>query len=114
MEKIVGSALELSPKRLFTLDKYRLKMCAENSDFAIHHIVNRKKYFWSAPPPPCCDQTNPLAYSRSFTLHKSYENGMIGQRGEGCQNAQKLDPNSMQTHHFCLDYYAANIIFPYI
>ena len=38
------------------------------------------------PTPP--DQANPLTYSCSFTLHTSCKNGMIGQRGEGCQYAQ--------------------------
>ena len=38
MEKVVGSALELSAKRLFTLDKYRLKIWVEN-------YVSRKYIF---------------------------------------------------------------------
>ena len=42
MEKIVGSALELSAKRFFSLDKYCLKIWVENSAFA-------KSLFRSAP-----------------------------------------------------------------
>ena len=34
------------------------------------------------------DQAN-FVYSCSFTSHTSYKNGMLDQRGEGCQNAQK-------------------------
>ena len=46
MEKIVGSALQLSAKRLFSLDKNRLKkIWGENSVFAIQHIGNRKRFF---------------------------------------------------------------------
>ena len=34
------------------------------------------------------DQAIPFAYSCSFTLHTLYNNGILGQRGEGCQYAQ--------------------------
>ena len=37
-------------------------------------------------PPPPRDQTNPFAYSCSFTFHTSYRNGMIGHGG----NAVKM------------------------
>ena len=42
MKKIVGSALELSAKGLFSVDKYRLevKICIENSVFANQHKGN--------------------------------------------------------------------------
>ena len=60
------------------------KIWVENSVFAIQNIENRKKLYWSAPPPR--DQTNPLAYSCSFTFHTSYKNGMIGHGG----NAVKM------------------------
>ena len=62
MKKIVGLTLDLSTKAVFLLDKYQLKIM---------------------------DQTNPLAYSCSFTFHTSYKNGMIGHGGECCRNAQK-------------------------
>ena len=87
MKKIVGSILDLSTKAVFSLDKYLLKIWAENSVFAIQHIENRKKVLLKCFPP--CDQTNPFAYSCSFTFHTSYKNGMIGHGGERCQNAQK-------------------------
>ena len=46
MEKLVGSALELSTKRLFSLVKYsRLKIWVANSAFAIQHKGNRKSPF---------------------------------------------------------------------
>ena len=92
MKKIVGSTLDLSTKALFSLDKYKLKKkWVENSVFAIQHIENRKSFteVLSPPPPPPRDQTNPLAYSCSFTFHTSYKNGVFGHGGEGCQNAQK-------------------------
>ena len=44
MENVVGPALELSSKELFTLDKYWLKMRVENSVSAIQHKGNRKKF----------------------------------------------------------------------
>ena len=34
------------------------------------------------------DQANPSTYCYSYTLHTSYKNGMLDQRGKGCQNAQ--------------------------
>ena len=74
MEKIVGSALELS--QWTSTD---LEIWVEN--FAIQHIGNRK-CFRSAFP-----RTKLILI---FTLHRAYENGMIGQRGGGgCQNVQK-------------------------
>ena len=55
MEKVVGSALELSTKRLFTLDKYRLKkyglktMFLGNIFFEVFSLL-------------LLDQVNPFAY----------------------------------------------------
>ena len=43
-------------------------MWAENSVFAIQHIENRKSFTEVLSPPPR-DQTNPFAYSCSFTFH---------------------------------------------
>ena len=87
MEKVLGSPLELSATILFTFDKYPLKIWVENSVSAIQHIGNRKRLWGASPPPP--DQAYPFAYSCSFTLHTSYKNVMLDQRGEGCQNAQR-------------------------
>ena len=78
MKKIVGSTLDLSTKAVFSLDKYQLKIWVENCVFAIQHKENRKR-FTEVPSPH--DQTNPFAYSCSFTFHTSYENGMIGHGG---------------------------------
>ena len=87
MKKIVGSTLDLSTKAVFSLDKYQLKIWVENSVFAIQHIENRKSFTEVLSPR---DQTNPFAYSCSFTFHTSYKNGMFGHGGGGrCQNAQK-------------------------
>ena len=87
MKKIVGSTLDLYTKAVFSLDKYQLKIWVENSAFAIQHIENRKRFTEvpSPPPPPSPhrDQTNPFAYSCSFTFHTSYKNGMIGHGGGG-------------------------------
>ena len=35
------------------------------------------------------DQVNPFAYSCSLTLYISYTDGILDQRGESCQNAEK-------------------------
>ena len=88
MKKIVGSTLDLFTKAVFSLGKYQLKIWVENSVFAIQHIENRKGFTEVLPPPPR-DQTNPFAYSCSFTFHTSYKNGVFGHGGERCQNAQK-------------------------
>ena len=89
MKKIVGSTLDLSTKAVFSLDKYQLKIWVENSVFAIQHIENRKSLTEVLPPPPR-DQTNPFAFSCSFTFHTSYKNGMFGHGGGGTlSNAQK-------------------------
>ena len=45
-------------------------------------LENSKRFTEVLPPPPR-DQTNPFAYSCSFTLHTSYKNGMIGHGGGG-------------------------------
>ena len=95
MKKIVGSTLDLTVKAVFSLDKYQLKNIGWKLNFAIQHIENRKSITEVIPPlpppPPPRDQTNPFAYSCSFTFHTSYKNGMIGHGGGGerCQNAQK-------------------------
>ena len=77
MKKIVGSTLDLSTKTVFywtsTVEKYGLKTV-----FAIQHIENRKRFTEVLSP---LDQTNPFAYSSSFTFHTSYKNGMIGHGG---------------------------------
>ena len=51
MKKIVGSILDLSTKAVFSLDKYLLKIWAENSVFAIQHIENRKSFTEVLSPP---------------------------------------------------------------
>ena len=45
------------------------------------------------------DQTNPLAYSCSFTFHISYKNGMTGHGGR-CQNAQAIYYKNLLGTHF--------------
>ena len=87
MRKIVGSTLDLSTKPFSPWTSTYWKIWAENSVFAIQHIENRKRFTEVLSPPR--DQTNPFAYSCSFTFHTSYKNGMIGHGGERCQNAQK-------------------------
>ena len=57
------------------IEKYGLKTV-----FAIQHIENRKSFTEVLSPH---DQTNPFAYSCSFTFHTSYKNVMIGHRGGG-------------------------------
>ena len=91
MKKIVGSTLDLSTKSRFLIGQVPIeKIWAEHSVFAIQHIENRKSFTEVLYPR---DQTNPFAYSCSFTFHTSYKNGMIGHGGGGgggrCQNAQK-------------------------
>ena len=90
MKKTVGSTFDLSTKAVFSLDKYQLKIWFENSVFAIQHIENRKSFTEVLPPTPR-DQTNPFAYSCSFTFHTSYKNGMIGHGG----NAVKMLKNTL-------------------
>ena len=80
MKKIVGSTLDLSAKAVFLLDKYPLKNMGLKLCFAIQHIENRKRFTEVLSPR---DQTNPFAYSCSFTFHTSYKNGMIGHRWGG-------------------------------
>ena len=78
MKKIAGSVLELYAKVIFLLDKYQLKIWFENAVF-LFNIVEIEKVLLKCFPP--CDQTIPFAYGCSFTLHISYENGMIDQMG---------------------------------
>ena len=80
IKKIVGSTLELSAIRFFTLDNFLLKIWVENLVFAIQHIENGKG-FTGVPAPH--GQTNPYAYCRSFTFQTSYKKGMIGHGGGG-------------------------------
>ena len=56
------------------IEKYGLKTLL----FAIQHIENRKRFTEVLSPR---DQTNPFAYSCSFTFHTSYKNGMNGHGG---------------------------------
>ena len=90
MKKIVALTLE-QPFSHWTSNNW--KIWVENSVFAIQHIENRKSLLKCFPPPPPRDQTNPFAYSCSFTLHTSYKNGMIGHRGGG--NAVKMLKNTV-------------------
>ena len=92
MKKIVGSTLDLSTKAVFSLDKYRLKNMGWKLCFCYSTHRKQKKFYWSASPPPR-DQTNPFAYSCSFTFHTLYKNGMIGHRGGG--NAVKMLKNTL-------------------
>ena len=67
------------PQKAYHIGQNRLKIYVENSVSAIQHMESRNLI------------ANPFAYSCSFTLHTSYQNGMFGQRGRGgCQNAQTI------------------------
>ena len=59
----------------------------KNSVFVIQHIGNRKKFYLSALPPV----TKLIPLHAVVVLHYTLyiKNGMIGQRGRGCQNAQE-------------------------
>ena len=60
------------------IEKYRLKTL-----FLLLNIWKIEKVLLKCfPPPPPRDQTNPFAYTCSFTFHTSYKNGMIGHGGE--------------------------------
>ena len=83
MKKIVGSTLDLSTKAVFSSDKYQLKNMGWK--FCFCYSTHRK---YKVVPPPR-DQTNPFAYSCSFTFRTSYKNGMIGHGEERCRNAHK-------------------------
>ena len=52
MKKIVILTLELYAQVIFALDKYLIKIWAENTVFAFQHIGNRKRYTEVLPPPP--------------------------------------------------------------
>ena len=57
------------------IEKYGLKTM-----FLLFNIYKKENVLLKCfPPPP--DQTNPFAYSCSFTFHTSYKNGMIGHGG---------------------------------
>ena len=62
------------------IEKYWLK-----TQFLLFNIENRKSFTEvpPPPPPPPRDQTNPFAYSSSFTFNTSYKNGMIGHGSGG-------------------------------
>ena len=93
MKKIVGSTLDLSTKSRFLIGQIQIeKIWAEHSVFAIQHIENRKSFTEVLYP---CDQTNPFAYSCSFTFHTSYKNGMIGHGGGGGGDAVKMLKNTL-------------------
>ena len=54
---------------LETTEKYGLKTL-----LLLFNIIEIYFLYWSAPPPPSpCDQTDPLPYSCSFTLHTSFK-----------------------------------------
>ena len=90
MKKIVGSTLDLSTKAVFSLDKYQLKNMGWKLSFC--YSTYRKSFTEvPPPPPPPRDQTNPFAYSCSFTFHTSYKNGMNGHGG----NAVKMLKNTL-------------------
>ena len=91
MKKIVGSTLDLSTKAVFSLDKYQLKNMGWNLRFCYTTYRKKKKVLLRCFPPR--DQTNPFAYSCSFTFHTSYRNGMFGQGGGG--NAVKMLKNTL-------------------
>ena len=66
------------------MDKYSLNIWVKISASAIQHL-GEKKVLGAFPT----DQAKTFAYSCSYTIHTSYKNGMLGQKGGGCQNAQK-------------------------
>ena len=67
-------------------------MWVENSVFAIQHIENRKRFTEVLSPR---DQTNPFAYSCSFTFNTSYKNGMIGHGGGGGGGVVEMLKNTL-------------------
>ena len=87
MEKIVGSALELSLRKDFLIGHVQIKTYGLQTLFLLFNIKNRKCFGSAFPIPPNRNQANLFAYSCCITLHTS--SGMLDQRGEGCQNANK-------------------------
>ena len=81
MKKRVGSTLDLSTLAVFSLEKYQLKNMGWKLCFCYSTIEKVLLKCFPPPPPPPRDQTNPFAYSCSFTFHTSYKNGMIGHGG---------------------------------
>ena len=67
------------------IEKYGLK-----TQFLLFNIKKIEKVLLKCFPPR--DQTNPFAYSCSFTFHTSYKNGMIGHGGG---NAVKMLKNTL-------------------
>ena len=86
-------AREKFQSSVFLIGQVPIKIIwVENSVFAIQNIDNRKGVTEvPIPPPPPRDQTNPFAYSCSFTFNTSYKNCMIGQGG----NAVKMLKNNL-------------------
>ena len=68
------------------IEKYGLKTL-----FLLFNIYKIEKVLLKCFPPR--DQTNPFAYSCSFTFHTSYKNGMIGHGGGG--NDVKMLKNAL-------------------
>ena len=77
-EKDSRSTLIYPQKQFSHWTSTNWKIWVENPVFAIQHIENRKRFTEVLSPR---DQTNPFAYSCSFTFHTSYKNGMIGHGG---------------------------------
>ena len=81
-EKVVCSALEIITKGFSHYRQVLIKfLWIENSVSAIHHIGNREKKMRCFPP---SGQAKVFAYSCRLTLHTSYTNGVLDQKGEGC------------------------------
>ena len=66
MERLVGSARNIQKKCFSHLTSTDLEIWTENLFLLFNIQEIEKKFFWSAFP---CEQTNPFAYSRSFTLY---------------------------------------------
>ena len=73
-ERIVGSALELSSKMFFSLDKYRFRNIGLKLWFCFSpymYMIEKKVVEVLYTPSPR-DQVNPFEYNCSFTLHTTY------------------------------------------
>ena len=83
IKKIVGSALEISTKVLFSLDKYQIKIWVENPVSAIQHIGKAfLKCFLPVTKLVILHTVIVLHYIHHIKWHDWLE-------GEGCQNAKK-------------------------
>ena len=82
MEKIVGSAVELSTKSVFvvqvSIKKHGLK--------TLYLLFKVQESFFEVFFPS--DQASPVAYSIVVLHYTHHIKSMVGQRGEGCQKAQ--------------------------